>query len=140
MPYSLTGESVWLATPLNVIDSITDFSAVIVITSDPGTARSWIEQVGPFLKAEGKPLLFITSSQAEPLIHPFFEAVPSQVQGMVAGLAGGLAYARTGGSIQQNGTWDAFSIGVTISALIILIGAVIGVVVKVLATEKRTED
>ena len=140
LPYSLDGNNVWAIAPLNSISTINDFSAVIVLTNDPDIARSWIEQVGPVLKVDSTPLLIVTSSQAEPLILPYYEATPSQVQGLVAGLAGGLAYGRTVGNIQQNGIWDAFSISITASVMIILVGSIIGVVYKLPASGKKKDN
>jgi hypothetical protein len=140
LKYSLDGNNVWAGTPLNSISDISDFNAVIVLTNDPDTARAWIEQVGPQLQDADTPLLLVTSSQAEPLIRPYYESTPSQVQGLVAGLAGGVAYARTLGNIQQNGMWDAYSVGITISVLIILIGSIAGPVVKLLASGKKMGD
>jgi hypothetical protein len=137
LPYALSGYNVWAGTPLNTILAVEDFNAVIVVTNDADTARIWIEQVGTHLQAYGKPLLFVTSAQAEPLIYPYYQATPSQVQGMVAGLAGGAAYGRIIGNIPQNGVWDAYSIGVTISILILLIGSVVGGVMKMLASNKK---
>lgn len=139
LPYSLNGSNVWTEAPLNTISTVKDFSAVIVITNDPDTARIWIEQVGTQLQEAGTPLLFITSAQAEPLMRPYFQATPAQIQGMIAGLAGGVAYARAVGNYQQNGTWDAYSAGVTISILIVLIGSISGVVIKMLAIDKKKE-
>jgi len=139
LPYSLDGTNVWAIPPLNTISTINDFSAVIVMTNDPDIARSWIEQLGPVLRADGTPLLIITSSQAEPLIRPYYEATPSQVQGLVTGLTGGLAYGRSVGNMQQNGVWDAFSISMTTSALIIIVGSIIGVVVKMPTPGKKKE-
>jgi hypothetical protein len=140
LPYSLNGYNVWAGAPLNAVSSIKDFNAVIVMTNDPDTARIWIEQIGPPLQKAGKPLLIVTSSQAEPLIRPYFQALPSQVQGMIAGLAGGVAYGRTVGNIQQNGVWDAYSVGVTVSILILLIGSIVGGVLLMLASEKKKEN
>ncbi len=138
LPYSLSEYNVWAGAPLNAISTVSDFSAVIVMTNDPDTARIWIEQIGTRLG--DTPLLIVTSSQAEPLILPYYEASPKQVQGMIAGLAGGVAYGRTVGNIQQNGVWDAYSVGVTISILIIIIGSIAGGVVKMLAMNKRKEN
>jgi hypothetical protein len=140
LPYSLNGDNVWANAPLNTVSSVADFNAVIVITNDADTARAWIEQVGPSLQMAGRPLLFVASSQAEPLILPYYEASPAQVQGLVAGLTGGLAYGRTVGSVPQNGVWDAFSIGISVSVLIILIGTIAGVVVKMPANDKKKEN
>lgn len=139
-PYSLEGIDVWARAPLNTILSIADFSAVILITHDPETARSWIEQIGPVIQAVGRPLLMITSTQAEPLIRPYYEAVPSQVQGIVAGLAAGLSYAGMTGGQQASGLMDAFSAGITISILIILIGSIVSLVFMLRATNKKKED
>jgi hypothetical protein len=135
LPYSLEGSNVWATAPLNTISSIADFTAVILMTNDPATARSWIEQVGPQLQEKNTPLLIVTSAQAEPLILPYSEAIPSQVQGLVAGLAGGLAYNRTLGTTQPSGLWDALSIGATASVLVVLVGAIIGVIIKMFPSE-----
>lgn len=139
VPYSLTSEPVWASPPLNTIDTIKDFNAVIVLTNDSDTARIWVEQIGPQLQQADRPLLFVSSSQAEPLILPYYQATPSQVQGMIGGLAGGVAYARSVGNMQQNGVWDAYSVGVTVSFLIIIIGSVAGGVVKSLPADKKKE-
>jgi hypothetical protein len=139
LPYALDGSNVWAGAPLDAITSIKNFAAVIVITNDADTARIWIEQVGSQLHEAATPLLFITSAQAEPLIRPYYEATPTQVQGMLAGLTGGIAYARTLGNYQQNGIWDAYSAGITISILIILIGSIAGVVMKLIVVEKKKE-
>jgi hypothetical protein len=140
VPYSLNEDNVWAGFPLNAITSIKDFNAVIVLTNDSDTARIWVEQVGPLLREASKPLLFVSSSQAEPLILPYYEASPPQVQGLISGLAGGVAYARSVGNIQQNGVWDAYSIGITVSILIILIGSIASGVVKMLPAGKKKEN
>lgn len=140
LPYSLSGYNVWAGAPLNAITSVKDFGAVIVLTNDPDIARIWIEQIGPQLQPADTPLLIVTSSQAEPLIRPYYEASPSQVQGMIAGLAGGVAYGRSVGNIQQNGVWDAYSVGITVSILIILIGSVSAGVFKMLEFDKKKEN
>ncbi len=132
LPYSLDEIKVWEAAPLSSVSTIADFSAVIVVTSDPDTARLWIEQVGPKLKVAGTPLLFITSTQAEPLIRPYYEANPPQVQGLVSGMEGGVVYGRVIGHFQGNGTWDALSLGMTVSVLVILVGSVVSAGFKML--------
>jgi hypothetical protein len=140
LPYSLDGSNVWAGAPLNAITSIEGFSAVVVMTNDPDTARIWIEQAGPKLLGAGTPLLIVTSAQAEPLIRPYFESSPAQVQGLIAGLTGGIAYARTFGNTQVNGEWDAFSAGITISVLILLVGSIAGVLVKMLPDNRKKES
>jgi hypothetical protein len=137
VPYSLNSDNVWAGPPLSAITSIKDFNAVIVLTNDADTARVWVEQIGTQLRQADKPLLFVSSSQAEPLILPYYQAMPSQVQGLIGGLDGGVAYARSVGNIQQNGVWDAYSIGVTVTILIILIGTIGGGVFKTVATDRK---
>ena len=139
LPYSLDGSNVWAGAPLKTVTSIAGFSAVIVTTNDPDTARIWIEQASPKLLEAGIPLLIITSAQAEPLILPYLESSPAQVQGLISGLAGGIAYARTFGNFQSNGEWDALSAGITISVLIILIGSIAGVLVKMMPANRKME-
>jgi hypothetical protein len=139
VPYALNGDNVWAGAPLNGVSTIEDFNAVIVLTNDADTARNWIEQVGPFLREASRPLLFISSIQAEPLIMPYYQAYPSQVQGIIAGIAGGVAYARSLGNIQSDGTWDAYSIGITVSILVIIIGSIASGVVKTLPTANKKE-
>jgi hypothetical protein len=139
LPYALDASNVWAGAPLQAINSVMDFAAIIVVTNDPDTGRIWIEQVGSQLQQSGTPLLFITSAQAGPLILPYYEATPAQVQGLISGITGGVAYARTLGNYQQNGEWDALSAGVSISVLIILVGSIGGVIVKIIAPRKQRE-
>ncbi len=136
-PRALNGNDVWSLAPLNGVSNITDFSAVIVVTNDSDTARMWIEQVGTILQTQDKPLLMVTSTQAEPLIRPYVEAFPPQVQGLVAGLAGGLAYAQIVGNQSAPDLWGALSIGMTISILIILVGSIISVIFMLLPVRKK---
>jgi hypothetical protein len=140
MPYSLSGYDVWAAPPLNAITSIQDFSAVIILTNDADTARIWIEQVGTPLRQSGRPLLFVSSTQAEPLILPYYLSAPEQVQGIISGLAGGIAYANSVGSFPQDGAWDAYSIGISVSIVVILAGSIVSGVVKTLPSSKKKEN
>jgi ABC-type dipeptide/oligopeptide/nickel transport system permease subunit len=140
LPYSLDGNNVWAGAPLNRIATVKDFSAVIVLTNDSVTARMWIEQIGPVLRQSATPLLIITSTQAEPLILPYYLAIPSQVQGLITGIVGGMAYARTVGNIQQSGLQDALSIGVIVSVLIIIVGTTIGLILKMRPPADKKES
>ena len=140
VPYALNAENVWAGAPLVNISTVGDFSAVLVLTNDADTARTWIEQVGPSLLKANRPLLFVLSAQAEPLVLPYYKAYPPQVQGMVSGLAGGIAYARSIGNVQANGVWDAFSIVVPVSALVIIIGSIASGVMKSMPAKNKKES
>jgi len=137
IPFSTDGVEAWethghdALPPLRGIEKITDFSMVLVIVDDPDISRAWIEQVQPFLSSEGiqTPLTMVISAQSEPLVRPYYQASPQQVQGYVAGIYGGASYARLTGRIGKLGNyWNAFSTGLTVAALLIAIGSVINVI------------
>jgi hypothetical protein len=71
-----------------------DFGAIIVLTDKAETARIWVEQLQTILG--DTPLLIISSAQAAPLVHPYYQS--GQVDGVVSGLANGLIYERILGS------------------------------------------
>jgi hypothetical protein len=144
MPYPLNlapdgtspGGAIWTKPQLNGFDDVSDFSAFLVITDRPDTARGWIEQVQPAL--QGKPMLMVLSAQAEPMVQPYYEGNPQQVAGLVTGLAGGAAYEssmpRPGMARLQ---WDTFSYGVTASVLLIAIGGAVNFLLGLLASRKQ---
>jgi hypothetical protein len=140
LPYSLDGLDVWSNPPLSGISKLADFSLLLVLTDDPDTARSWIEQAGPTLREKNTPLVMVTSAQAEPLVRPYYEGIPRQLSGLVAGIAGGAAYENASGvSGLARLSWDAFSAGLLVSVLTILVGALVGVVSKTLISSKEKQ-
>jgi hypothetical protein len=123
--YSETGKSAWDEGPLAKVQSISDFALAIVITQNPDTARTWIEQVGPYL-GDQTPLLMLLSAQAEPLVRPYYQEFQQQVKGMVIGLVGGASYENLNGRpLLAQTYWDAFNLAVTVAVVIIFIGALI---------------
>jgi hypothetical protein len=102
------------------------FNMVIVVTDDADTARAWVEQVQPRL--HGTPLYMVISAQAEPLVYPYFESNPKQIDGLIVGAAGGAAYEQITGNHIARKYWNAYSTGVSISLLIIVIGGVYSLV------------
>ncbi len=123
--YTETGQSAWSEGSLAKVRSISDFALAIVITQNPDTARTWIEQVGPYLGNQ-TPLLMLLSAQAEPLVRPYYQEFQQQVQGMVVGLVGGASYENLNGRplLAQN-YWDAFNLAVTVAVVLIFLGAFI---------------
>jgi len=121
-PISYTGIDPWETPILDGINTIKDFALVVVITSDPDTARTWIEQVQP--KMDNTPLLAVVSAQAEPMVRPYFGSeTGAQVQGIVSGISGGTAYeVAVGGSNLGSRYWGAFSYGLFLAVSAILIG------------------
>jgi hypothetical protein len=133
LPYTLDGVNAWEIpglSPLAGINRVSDFGLVLVLTDDPFFARAWVEQVQPFLgDGAGRvtPLVMVLSAQSEPLVRPYYEASPRQVQGLVVGLRGGAAYNRlTGREGLANAYWSAFSTGQSVAAVIVILGGLYG--------------
>lgn len=125
LPMNLEGDFAWLDQPLRDITSLRDFELVIVATENPDTAQAWIEQVKPELG--DTPLILVVSAQAEPVVRPYYEANPNQIQGLVGGLTAGVHYESLQGGIEIAGNlWDSFSLGVITATVIILIGLIVG--------------
>ena len=104
-------------------NNLSDFALSVVITDDPDTARSWIEQVQPHLRPDS--LIMVISAQAEPFVRPYYDTSPKQLSGLVTGLSGGAAYEnRQGQRILAFSYWDAFGFGIlTAQILIFFAGA-----------------
>ncbi len=149
MPFSLTpvenGASggtldPWHEGPLQNIHSLADFSMVLVITDDPDVARSWIEQAQPVLQNKNIPLLMITSAQAEPLILPYYKSQYRQVSGLISGLPGAAIYeGLTSHPSLVRAYWDAFSAGVGVAAVLILIGGIVNFVMIMMSPKKQSD-
>jgi hypothetical protein len=140
LPFDLRGARVWETTSLVSVDSLSDFGMVMVLTENPDTARSWIEQVQPVLGAASKPMLMVLSAQAEPIVRPYYETDPKQVDGMLSGLAGGAAYESISGELGiARLYWDAFGIGLVIAAALILLGGIASLVLALLSKPDKSE-
>ncbi len=116
-PSSIDSNVVWENPQLETIYQLSDFGMLIVATENPETARSWIEQTQSQLG--NTPLVILTSSQAEPLVRPYFETKTHQVQGYLGGLNSAVQYqsllGRTDGAIEY---WSAYCIGVLAAFLV----------------------
>jgi hypothetical protein len=135
MPFAIDGAEVWNTTALASIQKLSDFEMVLVLTENPSTARTWIEQVKPLLG--DKPLLMVVSAQVEPVVRPYFEGDPQVVQGIVAGLPGGATYENMIGRFSlARKYWDAYSVGISLIALLLVVGGVIGIVLHYTAGRK----
>ncbi len=124
LPSVLRYKNIWNSSILQKIKAANDFDLVLVITEDPDTARSWIEQVQPALKTT--PLVMVISAQAEPLVAPYYETARHQVGGIITGLESGVAYREMAGQSttqKERGIWSSYSlITLTVVALMALGG------------------
>ncbi|MGE5222508.1 MAG: hypothetical protein ACM3PY_08730, partial [Omnitrophica WOR_2 bacterium] len=141
LPYDLRSQYAWNSGPLLQVNHLSDFALVMVLTEKPETARNWIEQVQPFLQAKKTPLLMVTSAQAEPMVRPYYESSPRQVNGLVSGLAGAAAYETlTGRPSTARTYWDSFGAGLLAAEILILIGGIIYIVIALVSPRKKTES
>jgi len=143
-PFALDPETtaVWSNTPLQAAQDLAGFDLVAVITDDSDKARAWIEQVQPTLN--GTPLVMVISTQAEPLVRPYYQANPKQVDGMVVGLAGGGSYEQShqdllAGNGLARKYWDAFSLSVLAAVVLIAVGGFINLVTNLLNAQKQSK-
>ena len=134
--YAAGHDRIWNTSFLSTIHTAADFSLVLVIAEDPETARAWVEQVRPAL-GEHTPLLMVISTQAEPLVEPYYETASQQVGGIVTGIVGGLAYEAIRGrplTAAAQAQWGAYS-NIALMGLMIIAGA--GLVNLVLGWRER---
>jgi hypothetical protein len=111
------------------IQSLSDYSAVILMTDHAESGRVWVEQLyaqkqkDPLLT--GQPLLVIASAQADPLLQPYVSA--RQINGIVSGLSDGARYEAVNvistSSKTARSYWDAFGIGLAMSIALIVFGS-----------------
>ncbi|MBI3177813.1 MAG: hypothetical protein HYZ35_07470, partial [Chloroflexi bacterium] len=127
--YRQTG-SPWARPWLNGVNSVRDFSLVVVAAASAESAQAWLEQVQP---STGVPLAAIASAAAEPLLYPYYQSNPPQLSGLVSGWAEAAAYDNaTGRAALLAGRdpalalrWPSYALGLLASGLIIAIGAVV---------------
>ena len=148
LPFTINSDPAWgnadreTLPPLQGIRNVSDFALVVVIVDQPDVARAWIEQVLPYLQvgARSTPLIMVSSAQSEPLIRPYYEAIPRQVQGLVTGLPGGISYASL---TDRDGLpwdyWEPFGKGLVVAALLITIGG-IGAALINLYPRRRSDE
>jgi hypothetical protein len=133
MPYTYNLDVAWNSDILNSVNSLSDFSAVIVLSDKSESSRNWVEQIQPGLGAT--PLLFVVSAQAAPLLQPYYQS--GQVSGYVAGFYGSLAYEQmlqqTSGSLSHLGAFQSVMLLVVV---IILVGGLV-ILIRPASTERK---
>ncbi len=120
-PLTTTGEKAWETPVLQGVVNLSDFSAIILLTNDIETARTWIEQTE---NARGEArLLVISSAQSGPMIRPYYQS--GQVDGMLTGLNSSAPIERVNsgrpGMVRRY--WDAYGFGLLTAAVLITLGS-----------------
>jgi hypothetical protein len=133
--------SIWEKEPLHKINTVADFDMLLVLTENPHTARAWIEQVEPVLSNGGSSFLMVVSAQAAPLVMPYFENSPRQVDAVISGLEGGAAFGKEIGQYGRPASyWDAFGVGLAIAILFMGLGGMISIILALVVKSRRTEN
>ena len=139
--YTLEGAPAWQTPTLQGVQNLSDFAAVLVLTDNADTGRTWIEQAGHYLNTA--PMILVISAQAEPMIRPYYDS--GQIKGLVTGLAGGKAYEQANEQAFQGvglarRYWDAFSAGLFLAEVMILIGGLWSVIAAWRARRSKTQE
>ena len=125
LPENIENVQPWSAEILSEVNHVSDFSLVAVLTSGTENARMWVEQLDPQL--DGTPLVFVTTTGAEPIIRPYFESENAQIDGILMGLQSGLKYeVWNDQSSDATKLWNSFGMGILIAELILLAGLIYG--------------
>jgi hypothetical protein len=126
----------WSTPGLQNIHSLADFAMLVVATENPETARMWIEQVRPVLP--NIPIVMALSAQAEPLVRPYYNASPQQIQGLVGGYSAALLYDKAlGRKTSSAALWSPFATGLAAAVLLMVIGLLVNLLLGSLARNRE---
>ncbi|MDP2777259.1 MAG: hypothetical protein Q8O48_06430 [Anaerolineales bacterium] len=119
-PFDMSFSAAWDSAPLEGVNSLSQFAALIVVTDNADAARTWIEQTES--ARGGIPFVVISSAQAAPMIQPYYES--QQISGLVSGLYGGALFEQynAGRPGTARSYWDAFSLGMLLAMALVLGG------------------
>jgi len=137
LPYDVNGNQAWSDPYLLGFRSLTDLSILIVATENPDTARAWVEQVLPLLGRT--PLMMVLSAQSAPVIRPYYDSYPRQVQALMGGISAAVEYdVLIGQTGISTGFWSPFTAALSVTVLLILIGAVLNFGLAALARSRSS--
>jgi hypothetical protein len=120
VPLTVDFSPAWQTLPLQRVSSLAQFAAMVVITDNAESARTWIEQTTPWRGAV--PVIMVASAQSAPMIRPYYDS--HQVNGMVSGLYGGVIFEQSNAGLPGTARkyWDAFSLGMLLAMVLVLGG------------------
>ncbi len=104
---------------LTGVASLNDFTAIMILTDNPDTARTWVEQIKPQLT---KPVIWMAvSSQAVVLVRPYVRS--GQIDGLISGVYGAASFEQI---IQQPGAaaqiWNGYYTALMLAIVMIIAG------------------
>jgi hypothetical protein len=140
-PFTIDTRLIWELSTFERIQSLADFGMVVVVTENPEISRGWIEQVQPVLQARSVPLVMVVSTQAEPMVRPYYATFPRQVDGLVAGLPGGAAFEQQAGVPGRvSSIWDSYGAGLLAAVLLLTLGGFVAAVVNIFSRRTDAQD
>jgi len=137
MPVTVDGDFGWTTGPMQGIRSLSNFAAIIILTDNADTGRNWVEQVS--LHLDSTPILMIVSTQAAPMMQPYFDS--AQIKGIVSGLSDAKIYEQMynhPGLAHQY--WNSYSVGMLVAESLIVAGAIWSVIAKWRAHRKDSNQ
>jgi len=135
-PNTLDGVLAWETEPLQGVTQLSDFALILLITDNPNTAQSWIEQVQP--QVNNVPMVAVVSAQVEPMIRPYYDKQQAQLSGLISGLPGGAVYEVVSRNNLARTYWDAFNIILIVAVSAIFIGGLVTIISDLLARRKES--
>ena len=137
MPFGADGSQVWQTAPLQGVTHLSDFAAIILLTDSAEAGRVWIEQAGP-LRGNAS-LVIVSSSQAGPMLMPYLAS--GQVNGLINGLNDASKVEQANGQAGlARRYWDAYSVGLLLAAVMILLGGLWSLVGGLQARNAEKEE
>lgn len=97
-----------------------DYDAILILSDNFEGAQTWIEQLTA--RAPETPLGVLATSQAAPLLQPYYDS--GQIVGVVSGFSDAVALANLSGSdsdLPQR--WQAYQVGVVLLMVTLILGA-----------------
>lgn len=139
LPVTTNSQNIWAGDEMKNVQKIGDFALVVVMTENASHARTWIEQLNGNI-AQNQ-MVFLVSSQIEPIVEPYYATISPQIGGLVAGINGGAIYETQAG---RNGLalmyWEAYGLIVSSSVVLILFGVLVNTFGKFRqSNSKKTE-
>jgi hypothetical protein len=113
--------------PAATVDAFSEYSAVIVLTDNADSARTWIEQLQGEKQRNSslalQALLVASSAQAGPMLQPYVSS--RQVDGLITGLADASRFEFVNNSRPgiARSYWDAFGVGLVMAIGLIFLGS-----------------
>ena len=127
--FDTNNENIWEKPALVDVTNFSHFDAVLIITDDSDSTKTWIEQIHSL--KPGTSILVAATVQALPLLKPYVDS--NQIDGMIGGLYGSYSYS----DLIQSDTsehaqyWMMQKAGITTFIIIFLLGGIWQLIVNI---------